>query len=128
MQFQQDNPSALNHFGKMMLHGNGTDRWFDKSFTLCVGTNGRMGANCEHSWADAPIISHLWEFLLGNDHKLGYDVNGNCRPRRQHGGPGSDDVSAAVAPASAPPRATKLRWEIPRDAREVFNQCIKVLL
>lgn len=36
-------------------------RWFDKSFTLVVYKNGKLGANAEHSWADAPIIGHLWE-------------------------------------------------------------------
>ncbi|EOB03864.1 Carnitine O-palmitoyltransferase I, muscle isoform [Anas platyrhynchos] len=35
--------------------------WFDKSFTLVVYKNGKLGANAEHSWADAPIIGHLWE-------------------------------------------------------------------
>ena len=29
-------------YGKMLLHGKGYDRWFDKSFNLCVGTNGRV--------------------------------------------------------------------------------------
>lgn len=33
----------LSVFGKAMLHGNGHNRWFDKSFTLCIGTNGRFG-------------------------------------------------------------------------------------
>lgn len=32
----------LSLFGKAMLHGNGHNRWFDKSFTLCIGTNGRL--------------------------------------------------------------------------------------
>lgn len=40
----------LDYFGKAMLHGNGHNRWFDKSFNLCVGTNGRIGFNAEHSW------------------------------------------------------------------------------
>ena len=35
--------------------------WFDKSFTLVVYRNGKLGINAEHSWADAPIIGHLWE-------------------------------------------------------------------
>lgn len=42
--------AALDHYGKSMLHGNGHNRWFDKSFTLCVGTNGRIGFNAEHTW------------------------------------------------------------------------------
>lgn len=45
-----DERSALNHFGRSMFHGNGHNRWFDKSFTFCVGTNGRIGFNAEHSW------------------------------------------------------------------------------
>ena len=36
-------------------------RWFDKSFTFIVFKNGKVGMNAEHSWADAPIVAHLWE-------------------------------------------------------------------
>lgn len=36
-------------------------RWFDKSFTLVSYPNGKMGINVEHSWADAPIVGHMWE-------------------------------------------------------------------
>lgn len=32
----------MDNFGKILLHGKGYDRWFDKSFTLCIGTNGRV--------------------------------------------------------------------------------------
>lgn len=42
--------AKLDSFGKAMLHGNGHNRWFDKSFNLCIGTNGRIGFNAEHSW------------------------------------------------------------------------------
>lgn len=42
--------AQLDSFGKALLHGNGHDRWFDKSFNLCIGTNGRMGFNAEHAW------------------------------------------------------------------------------
>jgi hypothetical protein len=50
-----------------MLHGKGYDRWFDKSFSLIVGRNGKMGFNTEHTWADAPITGHLWEYIIGDD-------------------------------------------------------------
>lgn len=40
----------ISTFGKAMLHGNGHNRWFDKSFTICIGTNARIGFNAEHSW------------------------------------------------------------------------------
>lgn len=41
-EFDINKPEKLNHFGAVLLHGTGCDRWFDKSFTVCVGTNGRV--------------------------------------------------------------------------------------
>ncbi len=40
-------------------------RWFDKSFSVVVYKNGKNGLNAEHSWADAPIVAHLWEVSVG---------------------------------------------------------------
>jgi carnitine O-palmitoyltransferase 1 len=36
-------------FGASAFAGNGTNRWFDKSFNYIVWKNGRVGLNCEHS-------------------------------------------------------------------------------
>lgn len=41
-EFDVKNPAKLDHYGRILLHGNGHDRWFDKSFTVCVGKNGRV--------------------------------------------------------------------------------------
>lgn len=49
-EFDKANPEKLDHFGRLMLHGNGHDRWFDKNFNICVGSNGRIGFNAEHTW------------------------------------------------------------------------------
>lgn len=32
------------------MHGKGYDRWFDKSFTLCVGTNGRVSLSKKQNY------------------------------------------------------------------------------
>lgn len=48
--YETNEDQAMDHFGRSLLHGNGTNRWFDKSFMVCVGTNGRIGFNAEHSW------------------------------------------------------------------------------
>lgn len=32
--------SKLDEYGRVLLHGKGYDRWFDKSFNLCFSTNG----------------------------------------------------------------------------------------
>lgn len=41
-EFDVNHPEKLDKFGAVLLHGKGCDRWFDKSFTLCVGSNGRV--------------------------------------------------------------------------------------
>ncbi|XP_051572487.1 carnitine O-palmitoyltransferase 1, liver isoform isoform X3 [Myxocyprinus asiaticus] len=51
----------LDRYAKSLLHGKCYDRWFDKSFSVMVYRNGKNGLNAEHSWADAPIVAHLWE-------------------------------------------------------------------
>ena len=32
---------------------------------IIVGANGHIGLNGEHSCADAPIVGHFWEFVIG---------------------------------------------------------------
>ncbi|XP_051164325.1 carnitine O-palmitoyltransferase 2, mitochondrial-like isoform X2 [Leptopilina boulardi] len=58
----------VHHF----LHGDGKNRWFDKSFSLIITKDGYAGVNFEHSWGDgvailryfqdikADISKHLW--------------------------------------------------------------------
>ncbi|KAI4470728.1 carnitine o-acyltransferase [Holotrichia oblita] len=79
--YDPKNPNQLDKCGKILLHGKGYDRWFDKSFTLCVASNGRVsiskinirilyyyvGFNAEHSWADAAVMSHIWECVVTDD-------------------------------------------------------------
>ncbi|KAJ8869554.1 hypothetical protein PR048_028545 [Dryococelus australis] len=38
------------------LHSDGTNRWFDKSFSLCIAKDGTAGVNFEHSWGDGVAI------------------------------------------------------------------------
>jgi len=37
------------------LCGNGFNRWFDKSLTVCIYENGLTGGNVEHTTADATV-------------------------------------------------------------------------
>ncbi|KAJ9587392.1 hypothetical protein L9F63_019093, partial [Diploptera punctata] len=74
-EFDKEDPSKLDRYGQILLHGKGYDRWFDKSFTLCIGSNGRVGFNAEHSWADAPVMSHMWEYIIATEFE-----NGKARP------------------------------------------------
>ncbi len=96
----------MDKFAHAMLHGKGYDRWFDKSFCLCFSKNGRVGLNAEHSWADAPVIGHMWEHILHIDSKLGYDEEGHCVGKMRY----EDEL----------PDPPRLRWE--------FNKKVSVSL
>ena len=62
-----DTPEIWSDRGRSLMHGSGGDRWFDKSLTLVVFDNGHCGLNAEHSWADAPVVAHLWEHSLAKE-------------------------------------------------------------
>ena len=49
-EFDMAHPEKLDHYGRQLLHGNGHDRWFDKSFTVCIGKNGRVGFDISKIW------------------------------------------------------------------------------
>jgi len=114
-EFDKKEPNKLNHFAQRMLHGNGYDRWFDKSFTLVIAKNGRMGFNAEHSWADAAVASHMWEFVLAEDLEHGYDAAGNTK--------GTVEVEL--------PHPTRLKWDLEKECLETIeyaSQCALALL
>ncbi|KAL8584079.1 hypothetical protein ACOMHN_022419 [Nucella lapillus] len=47
-----------------LLHGDGTCVWFDKSCCVFIFRDGKMGMNCEHSFADAPVVAHTIEYNM----------------------------------------------------------------
>ena len=99
----------ISAYTKKILHGKGYDRWFEKSFNLIVFENGKVGVNVEHSWGDAIVNLHLWEWTLVEDaEKLQYDVNGNCR----------GDASNTW---SLPDR---LQFEVPKDVIISMNEFV----
>ncbi|XP_053283297.1 carnitine O-palmitoyltransferase 1, liver isoform isoform X1 [Pleuronectes platessa] len=110
--FDAANPvTSLDSYAKSLLHGNCYDRWFDKSFNLIVFKNGTMGLNAEHSWADAPIIGHLWEHVLSMDPlKLGYADSGHCKGEPHPNLPGPQ----------------RLQWDIPAECQETIQSSLTV--
>jgi hypothetical protein len=54
----------LSSRGKYLLHADGKSLWFDKSFCLVAFADGKIGVNAEHSWGDAPVIGHMFEYTL----------------------------------------------------------------
>jgi hypothetical protein len=96
-----------------MLTGNGCDKWFDKSFTLVIGKNGKMGFNAEHAFADAPIMAHCYEYMLAMElTKAGYAPDGRCKDE----------------PAFDPPEPIKLKWQLPDGCLDAINVSYEVCL
>uniref|UniRef100_A0A8C2D771 Carnitine palmitoyltransferase 1Ab (liver) n=1 Tax=Cyprinus carpio TaxID=7962 RepID=A0A8C2D771_CYPCA len=110
--YDPENPvQSLDSYGKSLLHGKCYDRWFDKSFNLIVFKNGTMGLNAEHSWADAPIVGHLWEHVLSSDPvRLGYTEDGHCKGNSHPNLPGPQ----------------RLQWDIPNECQAVISGSLKV--
>ncbi|XP_013002104.1 carnitine O-palmitoyltransferase 2, mitochondrial isoform X2 [Cavia porcellus] len=46
----------LVHLSHTMLHGDGTNRWFDKSFNLIVAQDGCAAVHFEHAWGDGVAV------------------------------------------------------------------------
>ncbi|XP_068564047.1 carnitine O-palmitoyltransferase 2, mitochondrial-like [Cebidichthys violaceus] len=44
------------HIAHNMMHGNGCNRWFDKSFTVILTKDGQAAINFEHSWGDGVAV------------------------------------------------------------------------
>uniref|UniRef100_A0A8C2JY44 Carnitine O-palmitoyltransferase 1, muscle isoform n=1 Tax=Cyprinus carpio TaxID=7962 RepID=A0A8C2JY44_CYPCA len=104
--YDPENIRSLDLYAKSLLHGKCYDRWFDKSFTLIVYKNGKIGVNTEHSWADSPIIGHMWEYVLATDcFHLGYTAEGHCK----------GDINKSLAPP------TRLQWDIPKACQVIIE-------
>ncbi|KAF0711778.1 Aste57867_5036 [Aphanomyces stellatus] len=104
-------PTHVDELGKSLIHGNGGNRWFDKSFTMVAFANGNVGHNVEHSWADAPVMAHLWEEVLFREILDNmYDADGHCkRP---------SDVAAPL------PRVEQLQWDWTDALNNAVNDCL----
>ncbi|KJE95992.1 carnitine O-acyltransferase [Capsaspora owczarzaki ATCC 30864] len=107
-----ETPKDLSSRGKALLHGNGYNRWFDKSFTLVLFPDGRAGLNCEHSWADAPVVAHMWEWVMCHETEDAYDEHGhNIRPE-----------STTPRVATAAPH--KLAWDFSPKLSEAIKTAV----
>ncbi|XP_068599274.1 carnitine O-palmitoyltransferase 2, mitochondrial [Brachionichthys hirsutus] len=47
------------HTSHNMLHGDGCNRWFDKSFSVILSKDGQAAINFEHSWGDGVAVLRL---------------------------------------------------------------------
>ncbi|CAG0921197.1 unnamed protein product [Notodromas monacha] len=103
--------TKLDKYAHQLLTGSGCDKWFDKTFNLVVAKNARIGFNAEHSWADAPVMGHLWEYMLATEVvDLKYKEDGHCDGE----------------PAFHPPEPVKLKWQLPPECIDNIEFSYKV--
>ncbi|KAM9301572.1 carnitine O-palmitoyltransferase 1, liver isoform [Gastrophryne carolinensis] len=108
---KEDPVTSLDNYAKSLLHGKCYDRWFDKTISFIVFKNGKMGMNCEHSWADAPIVGHLWEYVMATDKfDLGYEEDGHCK----------GDTNPSIPPPN------RLQWDIQEECQNVIESSMTV--
>lgn len=53
--------------GRLFFHADGRQYWADKSFNVVVTADGHVGMIGEHSWADAPVLAHIFDATLGRE-------------------------------------------------------------
>eukprot|EP00049_Salpingoeca_infusionum_P017781 m.354327 g.354327 ORF g.354327 m.354327 type:complete len:789 (+) comp16984_c0_seq1:187-2553(+) len=107
-----DNMSEKHEVGSSLLHGNGFNRWFDKSICLIGFANGRIGFNCEHSWADAPVAAQVLETALAREFATaGYDHKSGCN-------------KALPEDHRDLPRPQRLHWVFEADARPIIEDAV----
>ncbi|XP_077837016.1 palmitoyl thioesterase CPT1C isoform X15 [Macaca mulatta] len=107
---REDPAASLDAYAHALLAGRGHDRWFDKSFTLIVFSNGKLGLSVEHSWADCPISGHMWEFTLATEcFQLGYSTDGHCK--------GHPDPTL--------PRPQRLQWDLPDQIHSSISLALR---
>lgn len=59
LSLDQNMPETLHDTSKMLWHGDGKNRFFDKSLQFIVFKNGKMGINFEHAGMDGAIMQRL---------------------------------------------------------------------
>ncbi|CBY38860.1 unnamed protein product [Oikopleura dioica] len=83
-------PASMVEFARRCLHGSGQNVWFDKCFSVIASSNGHIGQNVEHTWADGAVMLHITEEVQVLEHLmieynpetgtiLGKDVKSNAK-------------------------------------------------
>ena len=77
-------PMTLDDRFRAALHGDGNNRWFDKSFQFIVARNGKFALNGEHSGLDGYPVHRLIRYIYDEEASLSNleksrDANPECQ-------------------------------------------------
>ena len=87
---------------------------------MVVFGDGKLGLNCEHSWADAPVAAHMLEtaMVLGESRLSAYLDDGHVRPFEPEPGCGREPPAETWA---------RLPWVLSRDGEAAVLASHRVL-
>eukprot|EP00128_Syssomonas_multiformis_P014332 Colp12_sorted_trinity150504_noHs@14456 len=92
-------PNSPTEQGRLSLHGTGYNRWCDKSFNCIIYANGKASLHAEHSYADAPVTGHMWEWACSGEFgKDTYNAQGRSTDQTRTGKPSYSRLSWDVSP------------------------------
>ena len=72
----RNSPVTREEVGRLLWHGDGHDRFFDKSMQFIVFANGKAGFNGEHSMMEAVPTSKICEFIVEGMSKNSISLEG----------------------------------------------------
>ena len=72
----ENNPEEITEVSKQLLHGDGKDRFFDKSLQFIVFKNGKTGINFEHTGVDGSVMLRLVGHIYDTIAKVSFDERG----------------------------------------------------
>uniref|UniRef100_A0AAY4DA64 Carnitine O-palmitoyltransferase 2, mitochondrial n=1 Tax=Denticeps clupeoides TaxID=299321 RepID=A0AAY4DA64_9TELE len=67
------------HVSHNMLHGDGCNRWYDKSFSIIMAKDGQAAINFEHSWGDGVAVLRFQNEVFKDSVEKPM-VGPDCRP------------------------------------------------
>eukprot|EP01119_Soliformovum_irregulare_P002656 TRINITY_DN1290_c0_g1_i2.p1 TRINITY_DN1290_c0_g1~~TRINITY_DN1290_c0_g1_i2.p1 ORF type:complete len:712 (-),score=129.16 TRINITY_DN1290_c0_g1_i2:41-2176(-) len=59
-----EEPTTVEEMTYHGMHRKGKSIWYDKNFNLMVMKNGRFCANVDHTWSDASVMVHVFDFVF----------------------------------------------------------------
>jgi carnitine O-acetyltransferase len=69
----ENTPEEITEVSKQLLHGDGKDRFFDKSLQFIVFKNGKTGINFEHTGVDGSVMLRLVAHIYDTIDKVCFD-------------------------------------------------------
>jgi len=79
----ENSPQEISEVSKQLLHGDGKDRFFDKSLQFIVFKNAKTGINFEHTGVDGSVMLRLVGHIYDTMDKVSFEQRGESAETKQ---------------------------------------------